>query len=184
MIPVGYMAKKIEENPTYIKTKAIKSICSVSGHLSEPFCDYIVFWKHNNYWFYNNPEEIYNLAQEHDIDISHCRMFYYEMYENEFSDGDDMWHEVERLSFSFTSVLIPKKPLLLGYDVITTDHDTSPRCSPLSCNGLEKEISVNEYCLISSLDEAKSLLEASKFNSCNNGSYRIFAVYSLPEGVK
>ncbi len=66
-----------------------------------------------------------------------------------------------------------------GYDVVSFSAGTSPECSPLSCNGLAKEIPTNRHCLLDSFEEAKGLLEQGKFVKCEPGPYRIFAVHSV-----
>jgi hypothetical protein len=70
---------------------------------------------------------------------------------------------------------------LEGYDVVTFSVQTSPECSPLSCNNLAEGIRVNPHCLLSTFDEAKGHLEAGLFDGSEPGPYRIFAVYTIPE---
>lgn len=58
MIPAGYMAKKVVNKPDWLKANGVDDINSVSGCLSKDFADYITFWKHNGYWFFDLPELI------------------------------------------------------------------------------------------------------------------------------
>ena len=49
--------------------RSIVDIYSISNCVSKHFADYIKFWKHNGYWFFNSPEIIRQLAQENSIDL-------------------------------------------------------------------------------------------------------------------
>ena len=59
---------------------------------------------------------------------------------------------------------------------------TSPECSPLSCNSLAAEVETNTRCLLQSFEQARALLENGTFNDSEPGPYRIFAVYSVSWG--
>jgi hypothetical protein len=67
---------------------------------------------------------------------------------------------------------------LEGYDVTTFFVGTSPECSPLSCNCLATEISVNGHCLFDTFEQAVQALEAGKLDNSEPGPFRIFAVYT------
>ena len=53
MTPVGYMAKHIASRPDWLKANEVEDIYSVSNCVSDDFADYINFWKHNGYWFFD-----------------------------------------------------------------------------------------------------------------------------------
>jgi len=74
---------------------------------------------------------------------------------------------------------VPKAMVLEGYDVVTFVCQTSPECSPLSCNGLASEVGTNSRCLLQSFEQARSLLEHGAFDHGEPGPYRVFAVYSV-----
>lgn len=57
MIPVGYISKKVVVRPDWLKANNVEDIYAVIDCISEPFADYINFWKHNLYWFFNSPDE-------------------------------------------------------------------------------------------------------------------------------
>ncbi len=65
MIPLGYMAKRVARKPDWLKTNQVEDIYSVSNCTSHNFAEYIQFWKHNGYWFFDSPEIITKLAEEH-----------------------------------------------------------------------------------------------------------------------
>ena len=180
MIPAGYMAKKVVAKPSWIRAEGIDDIYSVSACMSGNFADYINFWKHNGYWFFDAPDVIRAVAAEHAIDLAGTTFFYYEVYPREYSDDDKCWYEFEPEPYFTTEVQVPRRKLLEGYDVVNFYAHTDPECSPLSCNGLAQKIAVNRHCLLGSFEEAKEKLEAGAFKKSEPGPYRIFAVYSLP----
>lgn len=181
MIPVGYMAKRVELKPEWLKTDQVEDLYSVSNCTSKDFADYVQFWKHNGYWLFDSPEIINDLAEEHNIDMSGTKMFYYEVYEYQCYEDDPEWEEFEPDELFETNVKVPKKKVLEGYDVVSIYNENAPECSYLSCNHMAQQLEVNGHCLLSSLEEAKAHLEDKAFDGCEPGPCRIFAVYSVPE---
>lgn len=177
MIPVGYMAKHINERPDWIKADGVSDIYSVSN-VSDDFADYINYWKHNGYWLFNSPTVIRNVVAENQIDISTTKLFYYEVYELEYDEDEKSWAPFEPESSFETRVETPEGACLEGYDVVTFYVRTNPECSPLSCNSLASEVKTNQHCLLPSFEAAKQLLENGSFKNTEPGPYRIFAVYS------
>lgn len=178
MIPAGYMAKRILNRPKRFESTDIVNIYSVSSCISKDFADYINFWKHNGYWFFNSPQIIQEIAKEHCIDLSGIKYFYYEMYDLEFYEENE-WKAFEPEASFTTDIEKPKFKNLEGYDIVTFSCGNSAECSPLSCNGLANTIPVNKHCLLSSFDNALQLLEDGKFKNAEPGPYRIIAVYSV-----
>jgi hypothetical protein len=177
MIPAGYMAKRVVERPDWLPAERVSSIYSVSGCISENFTDYIRFWRHNGYWLFDSPEAILEIARKNNIALAEAVLFFYEVYELQFDSGN--WTGFEPEASFGTKVSVPGAKVLEGYDVVTFYVQTSPECSPLSCNSLAKEVETNARCLLRSFDEARTLLEQGKFNDSEPGPYRIFAVYSV-----
>lgn len=179
MIPVGYMAKRVSNRPEWIQSEQVVDVYSVSNCVSNDFADYINYWKHNGYWFFDSPETIRQLARENTIDLKGTTLFYYEVYEREFDDTRGQWTGFRpELSFP-TNVIVPSGMVLEGYDVVTFSAGTGAECSPLSCNALAAEVETNPHCLLVSLKLARHLLESGKFKNSEPGPYRLFAVYSL-----
>jgi hypothetical protein len=179
MIPAGYMAKRIMNRPEGYLSIDIVDIYSVSGCISEDFADYVEFWKHNGYWFFDSPKIIQEIAKEHAIDLTGTKLFYYEVYNLEFHE-DNEWKPFEPEASFTTDIEKPGLKNLEGYDIVTFSCGNSAECSPLSCNGLANTIPVNNHCLLSSFDNAHQLLENGKFQNSEPGPYRILAVYSVP----
>ncbi|MGA7952403.1 MAG: hypothetical protein WCA07_02675 [Gloeobacterales cyanobacterium] len=82
------MAKWVTVCPEWIKAERVADIYSVSGCVSKDFADYIHYWKHNGYWFFDSPQTILQLAQQNSIDLIGTKLFFYEAYEREFNDAE------------------------------------------------------------------------------------------------
>ena len=178
MIPVGYMAKRVTARPEWIQADGVTDIYSVSGCVSNDFAEYINFWKHNGYWFFDAPQVILELSRKNSIDLTGTKLFFYEAYEHEFDDERGEWVAFEPERSFKTDVLLPAVRELEGYDVVTFSVRTSAECSPLSCNSVAAHVQTNEHCLLPTLESARQLLEDGKFKNTEPGPYRIFAVYS------
>jgi hypothetical protein len=177
MIPAGYLAKRVAERPDWLPSARVSRIYSVSGCISHDFADYIRFWKHNGYWLFDSPDIIIDIARRNNIDLAGTTLFFYEVHELQFKSGEWTTFEPE-LSFD-TNVRVPDAKVLEGYDVVTFYAQSSPECSPLSCNSLASEVETNARCLLPSFEQARTLLESGTFNDAEPGPYRIFAVYSV-----
>ena len=179
MRPVGYMYKRISLRPEWLGVPSVVDIYSASSCISHDFCDYINYWKHNGYWLFNSPAVMENLAAEHAFSLSDCTLFYYEAYDFQFIQTDRVWAEFFPIEDFVTDVLKPVSPKLEGYDVSTFLCANKPECSPLSCNYLARELTVNRHCLFATLEDAKLAIDGGKFENSESGPLRIFAVYSV-----
>lgn len=180
MIPAGYMAKRVVARPEWLEAPQVVDIYSVSNCVSGVFDDYIHFWQHNGYWFFNSPGIIKKIVDENGIDMEGTRLLYYEEYEQEWDERSAQWQGFAPEPSFPTLVVVPKIKVLEGYDVVTFSHRVAPECSPLSCNHIAKEVATNSHCLLTSFEEAKRMLESGRFNRSEPGPFRIIAVYSVP----
>jgi hypothetical protein len=114
----------------------------------------------------------------------HSILFYYEAHELEFADGtwrhfspDRSWPVEPHL----THVTSPLKRQLEGFDVVIfwLEGSADPEHAPLSCQGLAEKLSTNAHCIFDTFDQAYTALNTGKFNGCEPGALRIFAVYSV-----
>jgi hypothetical protein len=181
MIPAGYMLKKVGARPDWIGASAVEDVYSVSGCISEYFTDYIEHWRHNGYWLFNSPDDMYEIANKAGVDRSGLTLFYYEVYEYEFEETEKLWSEFASEPAFVTAVEPPNRSQLVGFDVTSFSAGTVPECSPLSCNSLADEIKTNEHCLLATLEDAKLALEAGRFDNSEPGPFRIFAVYTVED---
>ena len=180
MIPMGYMAKRVSPPPGYIAAPGLIDVYSVSSCVNDDFAEFIDFWKHNGYWFFDRPEIIDELSRANSVDLTDTKLFYYEAYEFEYTGRE--WRSFSPwIGCPGVSVVPPSDSDLEGFDVVTfwPENSSQPLHSPLSCNSLAEEIPTNSHCLLRSFDEAKSALEEGKFAKGEPGPWRIFAVYSV-----
>jgi hypothetical protein len=178
MVPAGYMAKRVAERPDWLAAERVSSIYSVSGCISKNFTDeYYKLWKHNGYWLFDSPAVIVEIARENAIDLAGTVLFYYEIYELDFDEGE--WMRFEPVASFGTNVSVPQAKVLEGYDVVSFSCETSPECSPLSCNHVAAKVETNSRCLLHSFEQARQLLEDGAFDHTEPGPYRILAVYSV-----
>lgn len=177
MIPAGYIAKKVSPRPGWLPVESVLDIYSVSECESEAFCDYTKHWRHNGYWLFNSPSDLRDVAQIEGIDLRGYALFYYEVYEQQFDERTNTWKPFKPLAGLDTAVQPPQRKTLQGYDLVSFSAQSSHECSPLSCNGLAKSIPVNSHCLLTSLEEAISLLQQGKVVKCEPGPFRIYSVY-------
>jgi len=177
MVPAGYMAKRVVERPDWLRAVGVSAVYSVSGCVSRNFADYIKFWKHNGYWLFDSPKGIVEIALDSGIDLAGTVLFFYEVHELQFGSGE--WTRFEPEPSLGTDVRVPEARVFEGYDVVTFLGQSSPECSPLSCNLLASHVETNSRCLLQSFDRARRLLEDGVFNDSEPGPYRIFGVYSV-----
>jgi len=177
MVPAGYMAKRVQTRPGWLKAPHISEIYSVSGCISEDFSDYVEYWRHNGFWLFDSPEIKKDLARENSIELNATSLFYYEVHEKEF-DGTQ-WQPYSPEFSLATNVVSPLKKQLEGFDVVTFYAKSTPECSPLSCNSMAEKLPTNAHCLFETFDEAETNLSRGTFKNAEPGPYRIFSVYSV-----
>ena len=177
MIPVGYMAKRVRTRPDWLQAPQVVDIYSVSNCQCENFADYIPFWKHNGYWFFDSPGIIQSVARANSISLEETSLFFYEAHEMEF-DGE-LWGPWSPEPSFPTNVVPPSMKRLEGFDVVNFTARNSPECSGLSCSNLARDLPTNTHCLFDSFDVAERSVSNGAFNESEAGPYRIFAVYSV-----
>lgn len=179
MIPVGYMAKIVQKKPDWIKSDRVHDIYSVSSCVSEDFCDYINYCKHNGYWFFDSIDIIEKIALENKISLNNVTFFYYECYHRQYDPENNLWESFCPEESLQTNVLVPNKKDFCGYDIVNFYAENGPECSFLSCNSMADEIETNKHFLMDEFDAAKLMLEQDSFKGCEPGPCRIFAVYKV-----
>ena len=180
MIPAGYMAKHVSADVAWIDAPGTVDIASVARCMSRDFADYIGFWKHNGWWFFDSPQVIRDLAREHGLELAGTELFFYEAHELELDEDTREWSGIAPEPGFQTQVVLPVERRLEGYDVVTFSLGNSPECSPLSCCRTAREMRANRRCLLPSFERARELLEAGAFDNTEPGPFRIFAVYAVP----
>lgn len=177
-IAAGYMAKHVAAAPAWGEAAGVRDICAVSPCLSVDFADYIGYWRHNGYWLFNDPADI--AATRHDAELAPglCTLFYYEFLRREYVVDGAQWRDIRPTAELPLDVTPPLNAVLLGYDVVCYSTGTAAECSPLSCNGLANEHTVNQHCLLDTASAAVSLIDSDALRHAEPGPYRVAAVYN------
>jgi hypothetical protein len=181
MIAAGYMYKRIIAPSEGLGCTNVIKIYSVSGCMSENFTDYISYWKHNQYWFFNHPGDMDSIIAERKI-TGEFELLFYELYEKEFDEEEQAWREFQGEESFGSDVKNLSHKDFLGFDIVSYSMGTSPECSALSCNLLCQEVDVNQYCLLNDLDFAVALTETLNDKKAEPGPYRIIGVYRVLTG--
>lgn len=179
MIPVGYMYKSVVERPGWLGAPSVGDVYSVSRCVSTDFAEWIHAWKHNGFWFFNEPQTIVEIAKDKGASLDRLTLFFYWMYEKEWDSDDEQWHEISPNESFHTNVQIPEKLQKHGYDVVTYTSGNAAECSPLSCNHYASEFDTNNHCLLNTFDEAMRLVENGSFLKGEPGPYRILEVCTV-----
>lgn len=177
------MAKFVEARPDWRACPDIAGIFSVSNCISGDFCDYIKFWKHNGYWFFDSPALIREVADQAGVALAGSTLFYYEAHELEFDQERERWQPFDPAGHFPVTVESPPNAVLEGFDVVSFHLRSSPECSPLSCNSLAEGRPVNRHCLLGSLSETLTAIESGWFKQGEPGPLRVFAVHTVPWSV-
>jgi hypothetical protein len=179
MVPAGYMYKTIAAKPDWINALKVRDIFSVSNCISADFRDYINLWRHNGFWFFDSPSVIEKLAAEIGISLAGMKLLFYRLYPYQWDAIKGDWITYSPDPSFVTHVVEPAQSELIGYDVVTYHVQTSPECSPLSCNNLATNMPVNEHCLFDTFEVAKTAIESGRFEDGEPGPYRIIEVRSV-----
>jgi len=179
VIELGYMAKRIVDRPDWLDVPSVQDVYAVSDCISTDFTDYINFWAHNGFWFFDEPSLITRLCTEHGVLLDDLTFVYYQAHPQQFDTVGHSWHDFGPDPGSKTDVSPPTKPSLLGYDIVCYSMQNAPECSPLSCNHVASDVQVNSHCLIDTLDHAIECLETGVFDNAEPGPMRIIAVNTL-----
>jgi hypothetical protein len=175
MIQAGYMYKKIVARPEWLTCENVTKIYSVSHCTSEDFTNYIPYWKHNKYWFFNDPKDMDIIINEQKT-ADEFELLFYELYEKEFDEEEQSWQEIMgEESFGY-EVKSPLHKDFLGFDIVSYSIGTSHEYSPLSCDLLCKEVEVNKNCLLDDLTHAIEVTESLNQKKAEPGPYRVIAV--------
>lgn len=181
MIPIGYLYKNVAKRPDWLGAENVDDIFALSGCVSEDFTDYTNYWRHNGFWLFDSPSIMEELAKDHSIDLNGLHLFYYEAHEVQYNDVTKLWEPFFPEPSFVTNIQSPQNKTLEGFDVVNFCSNTSPECSPLSCNSIAKEIPTNRHCLFSTFEEAKDAIVGNVFENAEPGPYRIIAVYTISE---
>ena len=181
LIPAGYLWKRVVDKPDWLSAASVRDVYSLSTCCSKAFADdYFEAWKHNDFWLFDSPEIMAEVARDSGATIADCRLFYFEIFDFQFDDLSHAWSPLQPVLTVSLAVRLPETKRLEGYDVVCFSSGHQPECSPLSCNSLAAKLAVNEHCLFATFAEATTALEQGRFKKSEPGPFRIVAVYSMP----
>jgi hypothetical protein len=151
VIHAGYFAKRVKPRPDHLPLSGVREICSVSECISPGADNWIASWRHNGLGWFNRVSDAVGVIPEEQR--GDYRLFAYRIHPEVFRGGD-------RSPLRLPDDVLPE-PLPAGFRSIGFDSASrssvaglSLECSPLSCNAMASEMTVNEHCLFPTLDTA------------------------------
>jgi hypothetical protein len=173
MILAGYFAKRVMPRPDHFDAPGVREICSVSECMSPGPGDWIAAWRHNGLGWFNRVADALSVIpdeQRHEF-----RVLAYRVHPEVFRGGS-------RIELSLPADVQPE-PLPPGFRTIGFDSASkssaeglSFECSPLSCNSVAAELTVNEHCLFPSLAAAIAGAERFAAEQPEPGDYYVVEV--------
>lgn len=149
---LGYLPKKLATRPDWLECPNVKLIASVSECISPTPPDRIDRWEHNHLGLYDSEALATAIiprdkSTEYTI-FAHCALPVV------FHDG----HPSDWNPWTNTETTLPELDTEynehLGFDIVGYTNGGFFECSPLSCNGVAKNINVNRFCLVDDLHRA------------------------------
>ena len=161
---------------------SVQEICSVSECLAKSPSAWVDKWVHNTETgLFDTPGAAWSVVPA--AERERYRLYAHRLLPVLFHEsGEETEHPLPEL----TAVPIPDGFSCLGYDAVvrhvgTTDSggNETPAflCSPLSCNGMAAEYSVNRYCLVDDLDTAIAMARDFAAGNCEPGPYCVVEVW-------
>jgi hypothetical protein len=176
LIPVGYLLKTVSPKPDWLLSDTVEDIFSASGCISADFADYIKLWSHNGYWLFDSPAQVAAAAARASVETAVMTLFYYEAFRQQYDPFAKRWLEVAPEPSFHTTIVAPEVARLAGFDVVTVSESGLLEHSPLSCNGLAAELSINRHCLFDRFEAAYDSVASGRFDNSEEGFLRILSV--------
>lgn len=152
LIFLGYLPKRIVQRPEWLVCPNVEVVASVSECISPAPPERIDHWKHNHLGLYDTADLARTIVPERVSD--EYTIFAYHALPVVFHDGDPLewnpWTKAE----TDPPILEESFDQHLGFDVVGFSNSGFFECSPLSCNGVAKDITVNRFCLLDNVQQA------------------------------
>jgi hypothetical protein len=156
---VGYFPKRTAGKLDWLADAGVEEVCSVSTCISKGPDGWVDRWLHNPLGFFPSEEIAWGVVG---VDREAYDMYAYRMIEAAFQPGGGArsfdQHECRSFEASVLAEPLPADYELLGWDVagnwLGWQQSMSFECSPLTCNGMAREIETNRHGLIWTLAEA------------------------------
>ncbi|MBL8179131.1 MAG: hypothetical protein JNK48_30930 [Bryobacterales bacterium] len=167
LVSVGYFAKRTAVPKGWDGPAGVVAIGSVSRCIGSAPEGWMERWLHNDWGFFASEEEARS-----SVDGDGYTVFAYRLLPRRFTKNG-----VEHLEVGapFTAPL-PAGCRPLGFDIVSRSFSAFFECSPLSCNGMAKEIAVNQWCLVEPLHDAVRLAERFAREEPEPGPYYVIEV--------
>jgi hypothetical protein len=190
---LGYAVKQLLPAPTSFGDARITHIASVSECIAKRPPGWVHRWDFNNAGLYNTSDEALAAAHEQLQSqqlASPWRLFAYSFYPIRF-DHFGGAVPIDPASIFNNAAVAALEPdfAFIGYDIVQRDAEPEPghaqanvlgggfACSPLSCNTLHRNFTVNRYCLLDHWDDATNAARDIALAQPEPGCYYIFGVY-------
>lgn len=170
---IGYFPKRIAAVPEWLHGSAAEEVCSVSECVSPGPRGWIDHWLHNRYGCFDSTEKAWEVVPDGSTEYA---IFAWRLVPLLFTDGRSgafavFAPEVEPLPPTYRS---------LGFDVVSRSVSDFFECSPLSCNAMALEVTVNRHCLVEDLEAALVLASRFSVEEPEPGSYQVVEVLRHP----
>lgn len=173
---LGYFPKKPALPANAPFGAQVTRVCSVSHCINGPANEWIQHWTHNDWGYYDTPGAALAILDGLP-DAAEFRLFAYRLLPAYF-DGDGVRHEIELAPGEPPVVPLDASFRSIGFDVVSRGISAYFECSPLSCNGMAKEVAgVNEDCLLPTLEAAVSFAERCAREQPEPGAYYVLEVF-------
>jgi hypothetical protein len=149
---------------------SVREIASVSECIASGPPDWIDGWAHNAAFFYDSPNAARQMVSPDDAPS-------YDIYAYELCSEPYGISHVEPIDTAVHPSALPSSFVSLGFDVVGRDYAASFECSPLSCNGMADEMTVNEFCLIRTFEDALSFAQRCGESQPEPGEYVVIRVW-------
>jgi hypothetical protein len=177
MIPGGYFARRVMPRPESLHAPGVREICSVSECMSPGAPDWMRQWRHNGFGWFNTVDDA--LAAVPGEERRQFRLFAYRIHPEVFRGRERM---AVTSPADVRPAPLPDGFVSLGYDSASRSSEAGLglECSPLSCNGLASELTVNEHCLFPTLDAALAGAGRFALEQPEPGDYYVVEVLEVP----
>jgi hypothetical protein len=169
-ILIGYFPKRIERPAEWCPTLTeVTEICSVATCISEGPEGWMEQWRHNAMELYDSEDLAMSVVPPERAD--EYTMFAYKVFPVLFDEGEEKPFALPDLHVT----PLPDDYVMIGYDAATEEQHSH---SPLSCNSMADDYSVNTYCLMDDFTFAVAATSAISITGGGEpGPYLLFEVW-------
>lgn len=179
---IGYFPLIVKKDFPDLKPFGVEEICSATDCISDSPENWINQWKHNEMWVFDSIDKAWSVVpeeQKRDFEI-----FAYWVFPEIVEVKKPEVLEPKPFSIPpITPVPMDASFEKIGYDIVTRFAGNKFEHSPLSCNGLAKEIKVNRYCLIDGPDKAFDAAKQFEDKGAEPGPYYVVEVWRQKRGA-